>query len=62
MMDYKKMSNKEIQNDEAHIKFMDNEIKKDEEIIKKHKAKEIRHDKKNKYFHFILLFLKLIKI
>ena len=46
MIDYKKMSNKEIQNDEAHVKFMDNEIKKDEEIIKKHKGKEIRHVKK----------------
>ena len=46
MIDYKKMSNKEIQNDEAHVKFMDNEIKKDEEIIKKHKRKEIRHVKK----------------
>ena len=48
MIDYKKMSNKEIQNDEAHVKFMDNEIKKDEEIIKKNKGKEIRHDKKKK--------------
>ena len=46
MIDYKKMSNKEIQNDEAHVKFMDNEIKKDEEIIKKHKGKEIRNVKK----------------
>ena len=48
MIDYKKMSNKEIQNDEAYVKFMDNEIKKDEEIIKKNKGKEIRHDKKKK--------------
>ena len=45
MIDYKKMSNKEIGND-AHVNFMDNEIKKDEEIIKKNKGKEIRHDKK----------------
>ena len=45
MIDYKKMSNKEIVN-EAHVNFMDNEIKKDEEIIKKNKGKEIRHDKK----------------
>ena len=52
MIDYKKMSNKEIQNDEAHVKFMDNEIKKDEENIKKIKGKEIRHVKKNKYFHY----------
>ena len=47
MRDYKKMSNKEIVN-EAHVNFMDNEIKKDEEIIKKNKGKEIRHNKKNK--------------
>ena len=45
MIDYKKMSNKEIVN-EAHVNFMDNEIKKDEEIIKKNKGKEIRHNKK----------------
>ena len=45
MIDYKKMSNKEIVN-EAHVNFMDNEIKKDEEIIKKNKRKEIRHNKK----------------
>ena len=45
MMDYKKMSVKEIDN-EAHVNFMDNEIKKDEEIIKKNKGKEIRHVKK----------------
>ena len=45
MRDYKKMSNKEIVN-EAHVNFMDNEIKKDEEIIKKNKGKEIRHNKK----------------
>ena len=44
MRDYKKMSNKEIVN-EAHVNFMDNEIKKDEEIIKKNKGKEIRHNK-----------------
>ena len=47
MMDYKKMNNKEIE-DEAHVKLMDDRIKKDEEIIKK-----------NKYFP--LFFLKLIK-
>ena len=47
MMDYKKMNNKEIE-DEAHVKFMDDRIKKDEEKIKKNKRKEIRHDKKNK--------------
>ena len=47
MIDYKKMSNKEIEN-EANINFMDKEIKKDEEIIKKCKGKEIRHVKKNK--------------
>ena len=47
MIDYKKMSNKEIGND-ANVNFMDNEIKKDEEIIKKNKGKEIRHDKKKK--------------
>ena len=47
MMDYKKMNNKEIE-DEAHVKFMDDRIKKDEENIKKNKRKEIRHDKKNK--------------
>ena len=47
MIDYKKMSNKEIVN-EAHVNFMDNEIKKDEEIIKKNKGKEIRHYKKKK--------------
>ena len=45
MIDYKKMSNKEIEN-EANINFMDKEIKKDEEIIKKCKGKEIRHVKK----------------
>ena len=45
MIDYKKMSNKEIVN-EAQVNFMDNEIKKDEEIIKKNKGKEIRHNKK----------------
>ena len=47
MMDYKKMNNKEIEN-EAHVNFMDKEIQKDEEIIKKNKGKEIRHVKKNK--------------
>ena len=46
MIDYKKMSSKEIGNDESHVKFMDNEIKKDEENIKKIKGKEIRHVKK----------------
>ena len=46
MMDYKKMSCKEIESDESHVKFMDNEIQKDEEIIKKNKGKEIRHVKK----------------
>ena len=45
MMDYKKMNNKEIEN-EAHVNFMDKEIQKDEEIIKKNKGKEIRHVKK----------------
>ena len=47
MMDYKKMNNKEIEND-ANVDFMDKEIQKDEEVIKKTKGKEIRHDKKNK--------------
>ena len=47
MMDYKKMNNKEIEND-ANVDFIDKEIQKDEEIIKKNKGKEIRHDKKNK--------------
>ena len=46
MLDYKKMNNKEIENDEANINFMDNEIKKDEENIKKIRGKEIRHKKK----------------
>ena len=45
MMDYKKMSNKEIENEE-HVSFMDKEIQKDEEKIKKNKGKEIRHVKK----------------
>ena len=45
MIDYKKMSNKEIIN-EANVNFMDKEIQKDEEMIKKNKGKEIRHDKK----------------
>ena len=45
MMDYKKMSNKEIENEE-HVSFMDKEIQKDEEKIKKSKGKEIRHVKK----------------
>ena len=47
MIDYKKMSSKEISNDESNVKFMDDEIKKNEENIKKNKGKEIRHDKKN---------------
>ena len=47
MMDYKKMNNKEIEND-ANVDFMDKEIQKDEEVIKKTKGKEISHDKKNK--------------
>ena len=47
MIDYKKMNNKEIEND-GNINFMDKEIKKNEEIIKKDKGKEIRHVKKNK--------------
>ena len=47
MIDYKKMNNKEIEND-SHVNFMDNEIKKDEEIIKKNKGKEIRHKAKKK--------------
>ena len=47
MMDYKKMNNKEIES-EAHVDFMDKEIQKDEEVIKKNKGKEIRHVKKNK--------------
>ena len=47
MIDYKKMNNKEIEND-SHVNFMDNEIKKDEEIIKKNKGKEIRHNAKKK--------------
>ena len=46
MIDYKKMSSKEISNDESNVKFMDNQIQKDEEIIKKNKGKEIRHVKK----------------
>ena len=45
MIDYKKMNNKEVEN-EAHVNFMDKEIQKDEEIIKKNKGKEIRHVKK----------------
>ena len=45
MIDYKKMSCKEIEN-EPHVEFMDKQIKKDEEIIKKNKGKEIRHGKK----------------
>ena len=47
MIDYKKMNNKEIEND-SHVNFMDNEIKKDEEIIKKNNGKEIRHKAKKK--------------
>ena len=46
MIDYKKMSSKEISNDESNVKLMDNQIQKDEEIIKKNKGKEIRHVKK----------------
>ena len=46
MIDYKKMSSKEISNDESNVKFRDNQIQKDEEIIKKNKGKEIRHVKK----------------
>ena len=46
MLDYKKMNSKEIENNEANINFMDNEIKKDEENIKKIRGKEIRHKKK----------------
>ena len=47
MMDYKRMSNKEIEN-EINVNFMDKEIQKDEEIIKKNRGKEIRHVKKDK--------------
>ena len=47
MMDYKKMNDKEIKED-SDVKFMDDEIKKNEENIKKNKGKEIRHDKKTK--------------
>ena len=39
MMNYKKMNNKENEN-EVHINLMDNEIQKDEEIIKKIKEKK----------------------
>ena len=46
MLDYKKMNSKEIENNQAHINFMDKEIQKDEEVIKKLKGKEIRHKKK----------------
>ena len=46
MIDYKKMSSKEISNDESNVKFMDNQIQKDEEIIKKNKGKEIKDVKK----------------
>ena len=46
MLDYKKMNTKEIENNQAHINFMDKEIEKDEENIKKIKGKEIRHKKK----------------
>ena len=45
MMDYKKMNNKEIEEEAAHVKYMDDKLKKDEELIKKNKGKEIRHDK-----------------
>ena len=44
MMDYKKMNDKEIE-DDLNIKFMDEQIKKDEDVIKKNKGKEIRHEK-----------------
>ena len=47
MIDYKKMNTKVIE-EESHVKFMDEQIKKDEDIIKKLKKKEIRHDKNNK--------------
>ena len=47
MMDYKKMNDKEIQED-SNVKFMDDEIKKNEENIKKNKGKEIRHNKNKK--------------
>ena len=42
------MNNKEIEEEATHVKFMDEKIKKDEEIIKKNKGKEIRHDKNKK--------------
>ena len=48
MMDYKKMNNKEIEEDATHVKYMDDKLKKDEELIKKKKGKEIRHDKNKK--------------
>ena len=44
MMDYKKMNDKEIKEDTS-VKFMDEEIKKNEDEIKKTKGKEIRHNK-----------------
>ena len=47
MMDYKKMNDKEIKED-SDVKFMDDEIKKNEENIKKNKGKEIRHNKNKK--------------
>ena len=47
MMDYKKMNDKEIQED-YNVKYMDDEIKKNEENIKKNKGKEIRHNKNKK--------------
>ena len=39
------MNDKEIE-DDLNIKFMDEQIKKDEDVIKKNRGKEIRHDKK----------------
>ena len=48
MMDYKKMNSKEIEEEATHVKYMDEKKKKDEEIIKKKKGKEIRHVKSNK--------------
>ena len=46
MMDYKKMNDKEIE-ENSNVQFMDDEIKKNEETIKKNKGKEIRHNKKD---------------
>ena len=47
MMDYKKMNDKEIE-ENSNVQFMDDEIKKNEENIKKNKGKEIRHNKNKK--------------